>query len=205
MKPVTKERLELLAGHWGLMAEDDGRGNHVPPKNPLDIIAAVINDLALMSHEFGCNMDDGHGYLDNPLFPVLSVDRLDPFTRAYMECALFAENDESDPETGGEPVDRNYDISDYSTEAICDMMADCEQFQVENKADLEAAYADETMDKSPADAGYDFWFTRRGHGVGFWEKGDWPEEIGERLTAAAKKFGNIHLYIEDGVIYTERG
>ena len=128
----------------------------------------------------------------------LDIDRLDPFTRQYMETALWSSNDESD-EAGGDPMDENYDLSDIADETVAQMIADCRKFQEENKADLEAAYV---VGKTPSDAGHDFYLTRCGHGVGFWEKGDWPEEIGERLTAAAEAFKEYNLYVgNDGKIH----
>ena len=51
--------------------------------------------------------------------------------------------------------------------------------------------------------GHDLWLTQNRHGAGFWD-GDWPEEIGERLTEISKKFGECHLYVgDDGKIYAE--
>lgn len=44
-------------------------------------------------------------------------------------------------------------------------------------------------------AGADFWFTRNGHGVGFWD-GDW--ENGDALTALAKSFGDLDTLIYRG-------
>ncbi len=44
--------------------------------------------------------------------------------------------------------------------------------------------------------GHDFWLTRQGHGAGFWD-GDWPEEIGEKLTALAEQFGQVDCYACD--------
>ena len=39
------------------------------------------------------------------------MDNLDDFTGAYVECALWSTNDESD-ESGGVPMDENYGIDD---------------------------------------------------------------------------------------------
>jgi hypothetical protein len=49
--------------------------------------------------------------------------------------------------------------------------------------------------------GHDFWLTRNGHGAGFWD-GDWPEEVGKRLTEASKKYGEVYLYVQDGKIFS---
>lgn len=123
---------------------------------------------------------------------MLNIDDLDPFTRAYMECALWSTNDESTP-SGGEPMDTNYSITDIADETVVVMRADCDKFQAENAEDIRG---------EESQAGHDFWLTRGGHGCGFWEVPDWPEEAGKRLTAAAKAFGEFDLYVgDDGKIY----
>lgn len=124
---------------------------------------------------------------------------LDEFTRHYITCALWAENDQSDPETGGDPLDDNFDIGDIAPECLEAMVADCAKFQKENADDIatweDGQYTAEEM------AGHDFWLTRNGHGAGFWD-GDWKKKVGERLTTACEKFGNVDLYVgDDGKIY----
>ena len=47
-------------------------------------------------------------------------------------------------------------------------------------------------------AGHDFWLSRNGHGAGFFD-GDWPEN-GDKLQAAAEKYGQVDLQVDDGVI-----
>lgn len=54
-------------------------------------------------------------------------------------------------------------------------------------------------------AGQDFWFTRNGHGCGFWD-GDWPEHEGEVLTNLSKEFGEVYIYVgDDGQVYSGGG
>lgn len=49
-------------------------------------------------------------------------------------------------------------------------------------------------------AGHDFWLNRCGHGAGFWDRG--LGELGDRLSDAAKVYGNVDLYIgDDGLVY----
>lgn len=131
--------------------------------------------------------------------------KLDGFTQGYITAALWAETDESDPETGGDPFDQNYSHADIATETLVQMVADCAKFQADNRADLEAAYPlIVTRGGTPEEyAGHDFWLTRRGHGSGFWD-GDWPGEIGGRLTKASKAFRDCYLYVgDDGKIYAD--
>lgn len=56
--------------------------------------------------------------------------------------------------------------------------------------------------------GHDLWYTRNGHGVGFWSReqldSDDPGEVtlGERLTKVAGDMGNVDLYEgDDGKLY----
>jgi hypothetical protein len=116
---------------------------------------------------------------------------IDTFTRAYLECALWSSTDESTPQ-GGEPMDQNYSVTDIAPDTLAAMVRDCQKFQQENADDI-AFQCDR--------AGHDFWLTRNGHGAGFWD-GDWPNEVGTRLTEASKKYGEFNLYIgDDGLIY----
>jgi hypothetical protein len=117
---------------------------------------------------------------------------IDAFTAAYIEAALWSSNDESDP-SGGEPIDKNYGPEDLDTETLDKMIADCAAFQ--------AAHADDLSARSAEQGGHDLWLTRNGHGCGFWETPDWPEEIGKRLTEAAKRLGERNLYVEHGTIH----
>jgi len=100
--------------------------------------------------------------------------KLDDFTLGYIECALWATYDESN-ESGGDPLDENYDLSDLSEQCLEQIIQDCESFQEANSDDL---LKSELNDSS---AGHDFFLTRNGHGSGFWDRG--LGEVGARLTA----------------------
>jgi hypothetical protein len=122
------------------------------------------------------------------------------FVDGYIVCALWSSTDNAD-ESGGEPLDKNYDETDVDAATLDKMTADCRDFFAKNAADLAAAIEAYGKDDSPGYAGHDFWLTRNGHGAGFWD-GDLPEELGERLTVAAKAFGTCDLYVgDDGKIY----
>ncbi len=126
---------------------------------------------------------------------IITVDSLDEFTRAYVEAALWSTTDESD-ESGGNPMDDNYDAWDIAPGTLAEMAADCAKFQAENAADL-AAYSHPQWTAEEL-GGHDFWLTRNGHGCGFWDRGDClPEEAGERLTDASKVYGEVYLYISN--------
>ena len=119
---------------------------------------------------------------------------LDKFTRHYIICALWAENDQSDPETGGDPLDDNFDIEDIAPDCLEAMIADCAKFQKENAKDL--ATWDDGQHTAEEMGGHDFWLTRNGHGSGFWD-GDWKKKVGKRLTKASERFGTVTLYVGD--------
>ena len=122
----------------------------------------------------------------------------DNFTRGYLTCALWASTDEN-----GNPLDDKYDIRDFDQSAIDKACADCKDFQEANAADM-ALYVERrdmqdrlsgTGDTWDDYAGHDFWLTRNGHGVGFWDRG--LGELGDRLTKAAKTYGDADLYVGD--------
>ena len=139
-----------------------------------------------------------------------SLRDLDKFTRGYIEAAFFSTNDEAD-ETGGEPLDKNYDVGDLADVTLARMKADCARFQAlygdliaydNRKGGYDSIRGDDSLD---AAAGRDFWFTRNGHGAGFWD-GDWAEPAATRLDEASKSFGEYDLYIgDDGEIYGSGG
>lgn len=45
--------------------------------------------------------------------------------------------------------------------------------------------------------GHDFWMTRNGHGVGFWDRGLGDE--GDALSEIAREFGEAHVWFADHV------
>ena len=123
---------------------------------------------------------------------------MDDFTRAYIEAAFRLSNDERD-ESGGEPLDKNYSMTDLAPSAMDIMQRDAKRFQREQGELLARAYDVPGYDTSTA--GHDFWLTRNGHGAGFWD-GDLPDEIGQALTSAAHAFGEQDLYVgDDGKVY----
>lgn len=111
----------------------------------------------------------------------LNVDKLDKFTRQYMETALWSSTDDD-----GNPLDSRFDIHDFSLETINKMIKDCTKFQDANSQHYTNA----------SRAGHDFWLTRSRHGAGFWD-GDYPEPEATILTNASHEFKECDLYIGD--------
>jgi hypothetical protein len=115
--------------------------------------------------------------------------KLDEFTRQYLETALWSETDDN-----GTPLDRNYGISDFAPEALAAAIKVAKEFQASNEDDLNETSGDDGQH------GHDFWLTRNGHGAGFWDRGYGP--VGERLTKAAKAYGSEDIYVgDDGLLY----
>ena len=110
------------------------------------------------------------------------------FFTAYVRAALDDSTDDN-----GQSLYRNYTPANIAPFTIGRMREDCHKFQRANRADL--ANIEETQ------AGYHFWMTRNGAGVGFWD-GDYPDDVGERLTKSAESFGTFDLYVgDDGQIH----
>ncbi len=128
-----------------------------------------------------------------------NIERFDKFTLAYIECALWSTNDESN-EQGGDPLDEYYGPEDIVASTLETMLADCKRFQEENADDI-ANGRDHPVYTTAERAGHDFWLTRNGHGSGFWD-GDWEKPAGECLTEASEAFGGVDLCVSDsGLIY----
>lgn len=109
------------------------------------------------------------------------------FIKGFKDAALWAETDDAD-----QPLDKNYTENDFAPQLVDAIEKECEQFYKDNQS----LWAGEQTDEM---AGHDFLLTRNGHGAGFWD-GDY--ENGDELTAAAKKYKQLELYIgDDGLIY----
>ena len=120
----------------------------------------------------------------------------DQFTQCYLTAVLFGEHCGND--TDGEFFDDVYTIDDFSPEALERATADCADFlQAAENADIPVLCADYAEQ-----AAYDFYFTSRGHGTGFWDK---PEVYGKQeaeiLNKIAESFRCPEYYDADGKIY----
>ena len=107
----------------------------------------------------------------------------DKMLQSYLGTALWSSTGDDD-----EPLDKEYDVSDISNEAERESRRDVVKFIRKSRRYL--------GDVSPDMAGHDFWLTRNGHGAGFWD-GDYPDDIGEKLTEISKTFNEAHMYIGD--------
>lgn len=97
---------------------------------------------------------------------------LDAFAQGYIEAMFFTEcepgtdADSHDPETQS-ALHGECGFADLAPEALAHIVAQCAAFQRDSAPLLEKAVV---RDYDSAQAGRDFWFTRNGHGVGFWDR-----------------------------------
>jgi hypothetical protein len=84
----------------------------------------------------------------------------------------------------------------FSPRALEIMEEDCQAFYNSNLAALQCV--ESTMEQS----GFDFWCTRCGHGVGFWDKKykSPNADLYDILDLAAKKCHECEVYIDDNII-----
>lgn len=119
---------------------------------------------------------------------------LDPFTRGYVEALFFTSTG-----TGDDGELEHATFAELADEALEQIAIDCRRFQLDNTALLQIAYAMRS-DYDATCAGRDLWFTRCGHGVGFWDRD--LGSIGDKLADAARKYGSRDLYRgDDGSLY----
>lgn len=127
---------------------------------------------------------------------------LDQFLQAYAVCALWSSCGPDQEPHKCENLDDLFDTDDINPDTWAQMKADCEDFIQANSSYLEL-YAERRGNEqwSASElAGHDFWLTRNGHGAGFWDRG--LGALGDRLSEAAKVYGEVFLYPgDDGKIH----
>ena len=135
---------------------------------------------------------------------------LDRFTQAYIEALFWTEHAPNvsteewqateEHAEGSIPGDVGFD--DLADESLAAIIADCVAWQAANANDLALAYEefhDNGMAYDEASAGHDYWLTRNGHGVGFWDRG--LGAVGDRLSEAAGR-REVYVYLgDDGKVY----
>lgn len=154
---------------------------------------------------------------------------LDSFTQGYIEALFFTESEDWLEQLGSElEADMSltrpsFGFRDLAPETLERIIEDCAKFQREARELLTGAY---DRDYSAEQAGRDFWYTRNGHGVGFWDRDElepkgeqweatqipldrWTpelrktrerleaESLGNRLSKAARAAGMADAYLGD--------
>jgi len=119
---------------------------------------------------------------------------LDSFTQGYVEAMFFTNTG-----TGDDGDMEHATVSDLSEEAWSNIIRSCEAFQEKAKTLLTLAYA---RNYDAAQAGRDYWFTRNGHGVGFWDREQLEaDSLGDELSDACR---HSEVYVcrgDDGLVY----
>lgn len=126
---------------------------------------------------------------------------LDLFTQGYIQ-AMFFTNQSCIPmcefhtaesqhliregqADGDLPNDAGF--ADLHPDALIDIIADCVAFQIANPELLAQAVDCEGYDMERA--GMDFWYTRNGHGVGYWSR-DELEQVGLHESFGSPRVGD---------------
>lgn len=160
--------------------------------------------------------------LNRPARRVHPFYALDDFAKGYVEAMFFTNGD-----TGDERGDLLNDlgVERLTRAAVESIAADCAQFH-KDAAPLLALALAPMSGYCEEQAGRDFWFTRQGHGAGFWGReelsvdvGKMPDgelltgceaeeagaelqgSLGDLLTAAAIAHGEVFPYVNRGWIY----
>jgi len=94
-----------------------------------------------------------------------------------------------------EVLDSKLTIHDVGTDFKEVSRTELESFIKENEADLLTWKHEEVSEQ----VGHDFWLTRNHYGSGFCDD-EWNHEVGQRLTASARKFSRVIVMDCDGVI-----
>lgn len=127
---------------------------------------------------------------------TFNAKNLHAFIAGYIEALFFAE---SATDSDGETVEHLAGL-ELSAPAMEECRQDCARFLdlAGDKVMLAVAGSD---DYDHTQAGRDFWFSRQGHGVGFWDRD--LGLVGDDLHSVASRFGEKHMYIENSLIEVE--
>lgn len=133
----------------------------------------------------------------------MNISKLDDFTKGYVEAMFFTDCHHDNPELEYKTVD------DLAPETLEKMIEDCAAFRASLLKDesgqnyLDLAYDCAARGYDETQAGHDFWFTRNGHGVGFWDRG--LGVVGEKLSEACgfkTEWPPLDVYAgDDGKLY----
>jgi hypothetical protein len=122
------------------------------------------------------------------------------FVQGYETAALWSSTDTITNEDGEEEdvnLDDGYEVAEQTK---AEFREDCKDFVDFAEPQLVAAMA--VNGYTAERAGHDFWLTRAGHGAGFWDRNELPQEIRDSLTQASKSAGSRDLYIgDDELVY----
>ena len=128
---------------------------------------------------------------------MFSEKEINTFVTAYVEAMLWST---SGTLPDGQEIEslEKFKLSESARAAV---EADCREFLATYGHKIFTAFC-LTPYYSLEKAGHDFWLTRVGHGVGFWDRG--LGAVGQELADAARSFGSVCVYIgDDGLVYID--
>lgn len=147
----------------------------------------------------------------------VALHNLDAFTQGYIE-AMFFTNEcpgvyRADFHTkahkramaegrasGTIPCDVGY--AQLSRETLANIIRECKDFRDANRDDLNEATDNGRIDGyDETQAGRDFWYSRNGYGVGYFDSD--LGEVGDRLQEAARRCGERNAYYARGRVWVE--
>ena len=131
--------------------------------------------------------------------------KLNDFAKGYVEAMFFTNGDTGDD---NESLLNDLGVEKLTRKAVKDIKEDCDRFLCSVMPDGTTVRqwldrASEATDGAYGDdrAGNDFWYTRQGHGVGYWCRDELEGELGDGLAAAARAFGEAYPEVSRGWIY----
>ncbi|AFU86491.1 hypothetical protein D869_gp092 [Caulobacter phage CcrRogue] len=146
----------------------------------------------------------------------LAWNQLSDFAQGYIEALFFTESSPAYDRaewfgaecqealtegTADGNIPGDVGFSDLAPDTLNRILNDCANFKREHADTLAKAYdhGGAAGDYDETQAGRDYWYTRNGHGVGFWDRG--LGEIGEALSKAARYSEQNASFEEDGKVY----
>lgn len=123
---------------------------------------------------------------------------LDDFTQGYIEAMFFTNASCADDDDLENAI-----VAELAPDALVQIVKECADFQTTNAALLESVYGVQgRYEKTPYTAqraGNDYWYTRNGHGTGFWDRG--LDAAGDALAAAARHSAQDVYRGDDGLVH----
>lgn len=191
---VTLFRMRMVDGDY------DAGGAYWGSGTPM--FAAIGDDFQCYMRANNLEAAKAALLAEYPELTIQTTEVNDDFVDGYIVAMLWSTNDESDPETGGNPLDQNYSRDDIDPELMATIIEDCRKF-LEQCGHLLTEENWLGKGEMMENAGHDFWLTRNHHGCGYWD-GDWADPAADLLTEASqsKEFGECYIYVgDDGKIY----
>lgn len=127
---------------------------------------------------------------------------LDSFAKGYVEAMFFTNGDTGDER---ENLLNDLGVERLTHKSIASIKRDCDAFLAYKMPD--GASVREWLNRvayvfEDDQAGRNFWFTRQGHGVGFWSRNELDNAgIGEALSKAARSLGECYVEAYRGRIH----